>query len=91
VAVVTMRTMTSGVLQQQASYLAPEWQASQDLYELCLKFVLSDSRVHAGLISMRWPEEVDRNVGLIANWVPQVDLATLPRLTFEIYNAEDAK
>ena len=91
VGVVTMRTMTSGVLQQQASYLAPEWPTSHDLYELCLKFVLSDSRIHAGLISMRWSEEVDRNVGLIANWTPPVDFATLPRLTFEIYNAEDAK
>jgi aryl-alcohol dehydrogenase-like predicted oxidoreductase len=90
-AVVTMRTMTSGILQREARYLAPEWQAAHDLFEVSLKFVLSDSRVHSGLIGMRWPEEVDRNVNLIANWVPAIGFAQIPRLTFEVYNAEDAE
>ena len=48
--VVTMRTMTSGIFQREASYLAPEWQEARDLYEVSLKFVLSDSRVHAGIV-----------------------------------------
>jgi aryl-alcohol dehydrogenase-like predicted oxidoreductase len=90
-AVVTMRTMTSGIFQRQAGYLAPEWQGAHDLFEVSLKFVLSDSRIHAGLISMRFPHEVDRNVDLIKNWTPPVDFAAMPRLTFEVYNAEDAE
>ena len=89
VGVVTMRTMTSGVLPLAARYLAPEWQAAHDLYDVSLKFVLSDSRVHSGIIGMRWPEEVDRNIAIAANWKPPIDFATLPRLTFEVYREED--
>jgi aryl-alcohol dehydrogenase-like predicted oxidoreductase len=89
--VVTMRTMTSGILPLAARYLAPEWQAAHDLYEVCLKFVLSDSRISSGLIGMRWREEVDRNVEIAANWEPPVDFATLPRLTFEVYREEDER
>ena len=58
VGVVSMRTMTSGILQREASFLAPEWQPAHDLYDAALKFVLSDSRVHAGIVGMRWPHEV---------------------------------
>ncbi len=85
-----MRTMTSGVLQQVAHYLAPEWQAAHDLYEVSLKFVLSDSRVHSALIGMRWAEEAERNVRIAETWEPVVDFASLPRLTVDVYKAEDA-
>lgn len=88
--VVSMRTMTSGIFQREASFLAPEWQAAHDLYEVSLKFVLSDSRVHAGIVGMRWPEEVEQNVRLVEGWEPPIDFATMPRLTFEVYKAEDA-
>jgi predicted aldo/keto reductase-like oxidoreductase len=88
--VVTMRTMCSGVFQRAAHYLAPNWQAAHDLYEVSLKFVLSDSRVHSGLIGMRSPEEVDRNVAIVDGFVPPFDMAALPRLTVEVYKAEDA-
>jgi aryl-alcohol dehydrogenase-like predicted oxidoreductase len=89
--VVTMRTMTSGVLQREARYLAPEWQAAHDLFDVSLKFVLADSRIHSGLIGMRWPEEVERNVRLVENWTPPIDFAALPRLTVDVYKAEDAE
>jgi aryl-alcohol dehydrogenase-like predicted oxidoreductase len=89
--VVTMRTMTSGVMQLQASYLAPEWQGAHDLYDLALKFVLSDSRVTSGIIGIRWKEEVDRNLAIVEGWTPPVDIAKLPRLTFQVYEAEDKK
>ena len=56
---------------------------------MSLKFVLSDSRISSGLVGMRWPAEVDRNVDIAANWEPPVDFATLPRLAFEVYRAED--
>lgn len=62
--VVTMRTMTSGIFQRTVRFLAPEWQEARDVYEVCLKFVLSDSRVHAPIVGMRWPEEVEKNVRL---------------------------
>lgn len=88
--VVTMRTMTSGVFQREVGFLAPRWQEAHDLHEVSLKFVLSDSRVHAGIIGMRWPKEVARNVGLVEGWTPPVDLAAMPRLTFEVYRAEDS-
>ena len=89
VGVVTMRTMTSGILPLAARYLAPEWQDAHDLFDVSLKFVLSDSRIHSGIIGIRWPVEVDRNVAIAANWEPPIDFATLPRLTFEVYKVED--
>ncbi len=88
--VVSMRAMTSGIFQREMSFLAPEWQAARDLYEVSLKFVLSDSRVHAAIVGMRWPEEVERNVALVEGWTPPTDFAAMPRLTFEVYKAEDA-
>jgi aryl-alcohol dehydrogenase-like predicted oxidoreductase len=90
VGVVTMRTMTSGILQREASLLAPEWQPAHDLYDAALKFVLSDSRVHAGIVGMRWPHEVEQNLKLLDNWEPAADLADMPRVTFGVYQAEDA-
>jgi aryl-alcohol dehydrogenase-like predicted oxidoreductase len=89
VGVVTMRTMTSGILPLAARYLAPEWQDAHDLFDASLKFVLSDSRIHSGIIGMRWSDEVDRNIAIAANWEPPIDFATLPRLTFEVYKVED--
>lgn len=89
--VVTMRTMTSGIFQRQARVLAPEWQSAHDLYDVALKFVLSDSRVHAGIVGMRFPAEVEQNIRLLDSWEPPVDFATMPRLTIEVYNAEDAE
>ena len=90
VGIVSMRTMTSGILQQEMKALAPEWQEGRDLYEVALKFVLSDSRVHAGIVGMRWPDEVRANVDLISNWQASMDFATMPRLTFEVYKLQDS-
>jgi aryl-alcohol dehydrogenase-like predicted oxidoreductase len=84
-----MRPMTSGILQRLCSYLAPEWQEARDLYEVALKFVLSDSRVHVANVGMRWPEEVARNVALLASFQPPFDMAHLPRLTAQIYRTDD--
>ncbi len=88
--VVSMRTMTSGILQREAAFLTPQIQAA-DLYELALKFVLSDSRIAAGIVGMRFPAEVEQNIKMIEGWEPPVDFATMPRLTFEVYKAEDAQ
>ncbi len=91
IGVVTMRTMTSGMLQHLSRFLMPEWQAAHDIYDVCLKFVLSDSRIHAPIVGMRWPKEVDQNVDIVERFVPSFDVAALPRKTADIYNAEDAQ
>jgi aryl-alcohol dehydrogenase-like predicted oxidoreductase len=89
VGVAVMRPMTSGIFQRLASYLAPEWQAARDLYEVALKFVLSDSRVHVANVGMRWPAEVRKNVVLAETFQPTFDVARLPRMTADIYRTDD--
>jgi aryl-alcohol dehydrogenase-like predicted oxidoreductase len=89
--VVTMRTMTSGILQRILASLAPEWSEARDPYEVCLRFVLSDPRVHVALVGMRWPEEVERNVRLVEGFDPPLDVSAVPRLTAAVYGAEDAE
>jgi aryl-alcohol dehydrogenase-like predicted oxidoreductase len=84
-----MRPMTSGIMQRMARYIAPGWDKAHDLYEVCLKFVLSDSRVHVANVGMRWPEEVAKNVSLVSSFVPTFDMADLPRMTAHIYRTED--
>lgn len=87
--VAVMRPMTSGILQRIASYLAPEWQTAHDLYDVALKYVLSDSRVHVANVGMRWPDEIAKNVALAESFRPAFDMAELPRLTAAIYETED--
>jgi aryl-alcohol dehydrogenase-like predicted oxidoreductase len=84
-----MRPMTSGIMQRMASYIAPGWCETSDLYEVCLKFVLSDSRVHVANVGMRWPEEVEKNVAVASGFAPPFDMADLPRMTAHIYQTED--
>jgi aryl-alcohol dehydrogenase-like predicted oxidoreductase len=87
--VAIMRPMTSGILQRMASYIAPGWNDAHDIYEVALKFLLSDSRVHVANVGMRWPHEVEKNVKVAESFTPQFDMAELPRLTAEIYRTED--
>ena len=87
--VALMRPMTSGIFQRLAGYLAPRWQEAHDLYEIALRFVLSDSRVHVANVGMRWPEEVARNVALVESFTPPFDMADLPRGTAAIYQTDD--
>lgn len=87
--VVTMRTMTSGLFQHEMKLLAPGLAEGTDLYALCLQFVLSDSRVHSGIVGARWASEITQNLDLIRDWEPQVDLASIPRTTVGLYQSED--
>lgn len=89
IGVASMRSMTSGVFQRLIAALAPEWEEAHDSYEVCLKFVLADSRVHVANVGMRWPAEVERNVRLVESFQPPLDVADLPRMTAGIYRAED--
>ena len=86
--ITVMRPMTSGMLQRTLRFLKPEWDEG-DVYEVALKYVLSDSRVHAANVGMRWPHEVDRNVDLVESFTPPFDMADLPRLTAGIYKTAD--
>jgi predicted aldo/keto reductase-like oxidoreductase len=86
--VAVMRPMTSGILQREVSFLEPSRDIAK-VYELALKFVLADSRVHVANVGMRWPDEVDRNVALVEAFEPPADMAAMPRLTAGIYAAED--
>ena len=91
VGVVTMRTMTSGVLQHEMKHLAPGIEDHCNLYEAALRFVLSDSRVHVGIVGPRWPGEILENIRIAEAWVPPYDFADVPRLTFKVYEAEQAE
>jgi aryl-alcohol dehydrogenase-like predicted oxidoreductase len=89
VGVAVMRPMTSGILQRILRDLAPEWRAARDPYDVCLRFVLSDPRVHTALVGARWPHEVDRNVRLVQDFTPPLDLSQVPLRTAGIYAEED--
>jgi predicted aldo/keto reductase-like oxidoreductase len=86
--VAVMRPMTSGILPRIARYLAPQW-SEVDIYRICLRFVLSDSRVHVANVGMRWPAEVAANVEMVESFRPTFDMAELPRMTATIYKTED--
>ena len=86
---VTTRTMTSGIFRREAAFLAPEWSGARILYEVALKFVLSDSPVHAGIVGMRWPHEVAQNIGRLDGWSPPTGIADMPRVTFGLCRAKD--
>ena len=91
VGVAIMRPMTSGILQRILRDIAPAWLAAQDPYEVCLRFVLSDPRVHTALVGARWPHEIDRNVRLTEAFTPNVDLSAVPLRTAGIYKEADAQ
>lgn len=88
--VAVMRPMTSGILQRALRFLKPEW-PEQEIYEVALKYVLSDSRVHVANVGMRWPKEVEQNVAIAESFRPPTgfDAADLPRLTAGIYRTAD--
>jgi predicted aldo/keto reductase-like oxidoreductase len=87
--VAIMRPLTSGILQRLVEYIAPKWQEAHDIYEVALKYVLSDSRVHVANLGMRWPEEVAKNVALAESFKPEFDMADLPRGMAPIYKTDD--
>jgi predicted aldo/keto reductase-like oxidoreductase len=83
--------MTSGIFQRLLETLEPKWLEVANAYEVCLKFVLSDPRVHVANIGMRWPEEVRKNVEFIDTFVPPLDVSKLPRMTTHIYQTDDLR
>jgi aryl-alcohol dehydrogenase-like predicted oxidoreductase len=89
--VTVMRPMTSGILQRILEYIGPELLKAENMYELCLKFVLSDTRVHMANVGMRWPDEIRKNVKFVDEFSPVYDMSKLPRLTAAIYKTDDER
>ena len=90
-AVCAMRPLTSGKFQRQLEYLAPHLLNNDDIYKLCLSFILSDSRVHMSNVGMRWSKEVIENVKFVQEFKPVYDIADTPRLTQKIYETDDER
>ncbi len=86
--IAVMRPLTSGILQRILRDLAPEWPAARDPNEVCLRFVLSDPRVHVALVGMRTVEEVDRNVRLAESFTPALDLSQVPPPAAGVYRED---
>lgn len=87
--VVTMRSMTSGILERLVKFLVPGGEIPGGTWELALKYLLSDSRVHVANIGMRWADEVHKNVDLVESFTPPFDVADFPRSARGVYRAED--
>jgi aryl-alcohol dehydrogenase-like predicted oxidoreductase len=90
VGVLSMRPLTSGVVQEMAAALMPEMASRAEWFELCLRFAMSDSRVSAVNVGMRWPREVEQNVAWAEGFEPAVDLAGFPRGIGDLYRHLDA-
>jgi len=86
--VVSMRSMTSGILQCEAGLRALEWQCGRDRYEDAHGFVCSDSRVHASVHGMCWPEGLEMQVTVINGRVPPIDRMTIRRSSIEADTGE---
>jgi predicted aldo/keto reductase-like oxidoreductase len=75
--VVTMRTLTSGLLQRWLTRIAPEVAGTIDWNAALLGYVLSHPQVDVALVGMRTAEEVDRNVEVVAGGAFRVDMSAL--------------
>lgn len=88
--VTVMRPLTSGALAYITAAIAPEWHNSDTVYEVALRFLLSDSRVHMINTGMRWRAEVEKNVAVVNAFEPTVDMADIPTSVSKRYRKEDA-
>jgi aryl-alcohol dehydrogenase-like predicted oxidoreductase len=89
--IAVMRPLASARFHRILEKLEPRWLEVGGDYELCLKFLLSDSRVHVINVGMRWPEEVEKNVRLANGFEPPLDIAGLTGSMLPVYKAEDAE
>ena len=84
-----MRPLAAGTLERQLAAIAPEWSAARSPHEVCLRFALSDSRVHVVNVGMRWEHEVQNNVASVNAYTPAIDLAGLPRSVGKVAKFDD--
>jgi len=76
-AVVTMRTLTSGVFQRWLGQVAPDLVDARDWSAALLQFVLSHPQVDVALVGMRTVEEVEANVRALEAGEFRVDMAAV--------------
>lgn len=77
--ITVMRPLAAGMLETLFQSIAPDWSDPSKIVEVCLKFLLSDRRLHTINIGIRYEHELLRNIELIEEYVPACDIATLPR------------
>jgi len=75
VGTVTMRTTTSGILQEWVETVAPD--AGVDYRPALVQFVLSNPLVDVALVGMRDPEVVEANADLVADTDGRIDIEAL--------------
>jgi aryl-alcohol dehydrogenase-like predicted oxidoreductase len=75
VGTVTMRTTTSGILQEWVETVAPD--AGVDYRPALVQFVLSNPLVDVALVGMRNPEVVEANADLVADTDGRIDIEAL--------------
>jgi predicted aldo/keto reductase-like oxidoreductase len=73
--IVTMRTLTSGLLQKWIRQVNPS--DSFDYTPALLQFVLSNSLVDVALVGMRTVDEVEHNVAIAEEMAGRIDISAL--------------
>ncbi len=76
-AILTMRTLTSGVFQRWLGQIAPAVLDAVDWNAALLGYVLSHPQVDVALVGMRSEDEVMRNVQLVDSGDFRIDMAAL--------------
>src|SRR5215213_9058217 len=74
---VTMRTLTSAILQRWVAQVAPAVADQVDWSAALLGFNLSHSQIDVAVVGMRSEEEVDRNADVVDQGLYRVDMAAL--------------
>lgn len=77
--VTVMRPLGAGLLDRLLPAIAPEWIAALPPAEVCLRFLLADSRVHTINVGMRNEDEIGANVATAEGFQSSLDVAALPR------------
>lgn len=77
--VTVMRPLGAGLLDRLLPIIAPEWLAACAPAEVCLRFLLADSRVQVLNVGMRSEAEIAANVAIVGRFRPGVDISALPR------------
>lgn len=75
--VITMRALTSGLVQKWIQTVNPA--NTFDYTPALLQYVLSNPFVHMALVGMRTPEEVEKNVAIVNDLSGRIDLVELNR------------
>lgn len=77
--VTVMRPLAAGMLEPLFRAIAPQWANQQDIVAACLKFLLSDPRLHTINIGLRSEAELAQNIDLINNYETELNVAHLAR------------